>query len=168
MIETVATVWRDDGVINYVTPPVLIANTFLSIAVNHPSWLCYVMEDFATVLQPGDVNPEIAEAYGVSFDIMTTRMRENHGTEGPQESGRAHRGTPDMFEGMVYGTMHPTELAVLGEAMSQIITLMRMAQPQSEEGEQLIASWGLWAEAAKRYVRPHEMMGFVVERSGKA
>jgi hypothetical protein len=157
-----ASLWRDDGVINYIVPPIVAVNTFFVLAQRHDPWLCTLLEDFADVIEPEDVGEEMIDQFMETMIPLRDGMRKQHGPM--DRTPRAQRGTEDYFKGMVYGTMHPTELAILSESLSMIAGMMAVAE-QRDMLDKFLNSWGLWMEGGKRYVRPAERMAGIISNS---
>jgi hypothetical protein len=114
------------------------------------------MEDMASTLCESDVEENIKEQFHVAFDTMRDGMVKAHNSF--EHKSRMNRGTEDMFPNMVYGTMHPSELSALADDLMHIMSVFAMTD-NSDAGQRLMSSWGLWVEAAKKFVRPNEAFG---------
>lgn len=165
MVKVLAELWRDDGVINFIVPPVIAANTFLVLAPAHSSWLCFLMEDLSAALEPSDVPEAVQEQFHVGLEDMREGMAKSHKVAGEHQS-RVKRGTEDMFPGMIYGTMHPAELSALADDLAAIIPVFALGD-SSEAGKEMMQAWGIWIEGAKKYVRAYEAVAPVVQRTVK-
>jgi hypothetical protein len=155
-------VWRHDGVINYCVPPSVAAYTFTVLAISHSSWLCFLLEDMASILTEGDLEPDVKDQFHISMEKLQKAMQKGH--EVKKFKPRMNRGTVDYLDGWLYGTMHPTELAALADDLIPIAAAFAMSD-QSEAGAKVLGAWALWVEAAKRYVRPSEQLSMYGSRA---
>ncbi len=150
MPKAYASVWRDDGVINYKIPAQLAANTFIVLAAQHSSWLCFLLEDMASVLRQDDVNSSVAADYSVNMSTLSEKLIKSHRAE--PHSSRMERLTGDI----VRGTMHPSELAALADDLEVLMAAFSVIRDESETATVFKQAWGLWIEGAKKFVRPSE------------
>lgn len=152
-MSNIASLWRHDGMIEYILPPHVAVNTFISIAAQHSSWLCFLTEDFASVLSNGDVEGGMAQKYHVDIDTLSKGLRKSHDTA--EQGSRIRRGTTAYLDGMLYGTMHPAELAALADDLTTIAIAYAITG-QTDSGKSLTQSWKFWMDGAKEFVEPQE------------
>lgn len=163
-----AVVWRDDGVINYIIPPETLIHTFMATVSPHDKWICHLINDFGYAISPELFEKHIHALAGPIATQMKESLAKHHGIEELPE-GRCHEGTDGTFDGMFYGTMHPTELSVLSDSIEEAIEIVKEFSSAAEEDMQRTFTHAqVWIEAAKKFVRPSERMGSILGEIGYA
>lgn len=164
---TVAVVWRNDGVIEYVIPASTLVNTFFAIVIRHVKWLCQLVDELALVTTQDNAPSAIDERQSkilVAIKKGLFASDKSHALIEESQS-RLKVGTDDYFPGMFYGTMHPTELAVLADEIEGVMENITIT---NEEGREALDSIIVWRDAAKKFVRPSEKMGSMMGEVGIA
>lgn len=154
MTKVLASAWRDEGQINYLIPPVIAANSFIVLATTHSPWLCFFLEDMAVVLNDDDLPDKVKDTYHVTIEALRDGLSKRHKVE--RHESRMKRGTPDMFDGMLYGTIHPSECAALADELQTIAAAFVAV---GEREAPMYVAWDFWMTTADKYVQPHEAIG---------
>jgi len=166
----IAVIWRNDGVIHYVIPHSILVNTFFATVLRHDPWLCPLVNELAMVVAHEIEDAGFGERRAkVVAAILAGLMSsgDEHSPIDPSVS-RLKIGTADHFPGMFYGTMHPTELAVLGNKMEEVIEITEESGViQTAEDRAELHTVECWIVASQKFVRPAEQMGLMGE-AGKA
>ena len=158
--KPLATIWRHDGVIHFTLPPIMAVHTFLALAAQRGPWLCFFVEDLAATLVAEDATEEMRTKFHVDVLTLAKGVLKQH--ESVIGESRIKRGTDDFLPGMLYGTMHPAELAALADEVSTVIAMYAIGA-KSEAGKALAHDLGLWVEGAKKYTRPIEQVASMAE-----
>ena len=158
MSDKAARFWRDDGVINYIIPRQAMTITLMMLGSQHNKWLCIFMEELSSILSRDDVE-FMGETMQRVFDLMKQGLA---GHTGMEIVPRINEGTADEFDGYLIGTMHPTELASLGIIATSVKQSLKSAGLEGDgEGIMTIDVCNMWESAAKKFVRPSEVMGAI-------
>lgn len=163
-----AKIWRHDGVINYVITPETLVHTFMAVVTPHDKWICQLVNDFGYAITPELYEKVIHPEAGILAAQMKQGLAKHHDMAELQP-GRCLTGDPTMFDGLFYGTMHPTELAVLADGIEEAIEIVKeLSRLTEEEQESTFQHVRMWVEAAKKFVRPSERMGSILGEIGTA
>ena len=154
MSDKTATFWREDGVINYVVPPSTVLNTFYALATNHASLACLFVDELAA-----HVTKEMAEDNMEGSGDISVTLRDKVITKHALDiESRMKKGGDGVFDGMYYGTMHPSELGEVSSCLVLAKELSKIAMPGDERQAAAFAAVDGWIEAAKKLVRPAEVL----------
>ena len=147
-----ATIWRHDGVINYIVPEGVLVDTFLLLLSNHSTWLCNLVNEMAYLID----RDTLVRHYPDDGEVLYKAIQKGLDDHGEAVEGRMHS-DPQMFEGMIYGTMHPVELASIAE-VCESWSDRALADGVDPSRLGVIEVWRL---AFKKFVRPVEALASV-------
>jgi hypothetical protein len=146
----------DDSMIFVVMPPIVLATSFMLLSGNHLSVNCQLLNAMAAHMKNDDVMGSGIVTEPIVNAVLTSLAKRHKVEEFAPTI--VLEGTSEMFEGMYYATIHPTELAGVGQVMREI----RSALPTELSGIPVIKSVvDMWFNASQRLVQDNEVLALM-------
>jgi hypothetical protein len=146
----------DDDMILVVMPPIALATSFMLLSGNHLSVNCQLLNAMAAHMK----NEDVLESGIVTepiVDAVLTSLSKRHKVDEFSPT-IVSEGSNEMFDGMYYATIHPTELAGVGQVMREI----RSALPSELSGIPVIKSVvDMWFNSSQRLVKDNEVLALM-------
>ena len=155
-------IWREGDSIEFVVPFPTILHTFMAVFSMHDPLICQLVDQFSYHINPTTVG---STPDGRAILQLKQVLATSHEGIVPEEDRTIHQGTPEMFDGMFYGNMHPWELAVLAMEISQSIEAVSRTA-SAHNLKRAVDAVTPWLRAADELLTPKEIMGVLLRNKG--